>query len=60
VQDIKQAIDFYTNKLGFACRHHDDGFAILVRDDVEIHLWKSGDESRKSKGASFQYVDVPC
>ncbi|MFN2438925.1 MAG: VOC family protein, partial [Chitinophagaceae bacterium] len=51
--DIKQSIAFYTNQLGFTCRHHEEGFAIFVRDDVEIHLWKSGDESWKSKGASL-------
>lgn len=53
VQDIKQSMEFYTTKLGFTVRHHDDGFCIVVRDDVEIHLWKSGDESWKNKGASL-------
>ena len=51
VQDIKTSMEFYTNKLGFTVRHHDDGFCIVVRDDVEIHLWKSGDESWRIKGA---------
>ncbi|MBA3647700.1 MAG: VOC family protein [Chitinophagales bacterium] len=53
VQDIKQSIEFYTTKLGFRVRHHDEDFAIVVRDDVEIHLWKSGDETWKNKGASL-------
>lgn len=53
VQDIKQSMEFYIAKLGFTFRHHDDGFAIAVRDDVELHLWKSGDETWKSKGASL-------
>jgi catechol 2,3-dioxygenase-like lactoylglutathione lyase family enzyme len=30
VQDIKQSMEFYTNKLGFTVRHHDDGFCIVV------------------------------
>ena len=51
VQDIKTSMEFYTNKLGFTCRHHEEGFAIFVRDDVEIHLWKSDDESWRTKGA---------
>jgi len=51
VQNIKISMDFYTTKLGFAVRHHDGGFAIVVRDEVEIHLWRSGDESWKTKGA---------
>ncbi|RYE39102.1 MAG: VOC family protein [Sphingobacteriales bacterium] len=53
VQDIQQSIEFYTNKLGFTARHYDEGFAIMVRDDVEIHLWKSGDDSWKNKVASL-------
>jgi predicted lactoylglutathione lyase len=53
VQDIKQSMEFYTTKLGFTVRHYDDGFAIVVRDEVEIHLWKSGDESWKNKGADL-------
>jgi len=53
VQDIKLSCDYYSNKLGFTVRHEEEGFAIIVRDDVEIHLWKSGDESWKNKGASL-------
>lgn len=51
VQDIKQSMDFYANRLGFAVRYNDDSFCIVVRDEVEIHLWKSGDESWREKGA---------
>jgi hypothetical protein len=43
----KQSPEFYTNKFGFTARHQEEGFAILIRDEVEIHLWKSGDESWK-------------
>lgn len=53
VQDINVSIDFYSNKFGFTVRHHDEGFAIIVRDEVEIHLWKSGDNTWKTKGASL-------
>ncbi len=49
VQDIKLSCDYYSNKLGFTVRHEEEGFAIIVRDDVEIHLWKSGDESWKKQ-----------
>jgi predicted lactoylglutathione lyase len=50
VQDIKQSMEFYAGKMGFIVRHHDNDFCILVRDEIEIHLWKSGDESWKAKG----------
>jgi|ERR1700730_5161292 len=53
VQDINQSMDFYTTKLGFTLRHHETGFAIVARDEVEIHLWKSGDESWKDKGLTL-------
>jgi catechol 2,3-dioxygenase-like lactoylglutathione lyase family enzyme len=53
VQDIKQSIEFYTTKLGFSVPHHDNGFAIVVRDEVEIHLWASSDESWRNRGASL-------
>lgn len=53
VQDIGNSIAFYSTKLGFSIDHHDDGFCIVVRDEIEIHLWKSGDETWKNKGASL-------
>ena len=53
VQSIKQSCEYYTNRLGFRIRHQDEGFAIVVRDAVEIHLWQSSDESWKEKGASL-------
>jgi len=53
VQDIKQSIEFYTTRFGFTLRHYEVGFAIVIRDDVEIHLWQSGDDTWKNKGASL-------
>lgn len=53
VQDIRQSMEFYTTKLGFVVRHHEEGFCIVVRDEVEIHLWKSADESWKNKGMAL-------
>ena len=53
VQNIKQSMEFYTTRLGFTVRHQEDGFCIVVRDEVEIHLWKSGDETWKNKGGAL-------
>lgn len=53
VQNIKQSIEFYTTKLRFSVPHHDEGFAIIVRDEVEIHLWLASDEKWKIKGAAL-------
>jgi len=50
VQNIRKAAEFYRIKLGFSVPHQDEGFAILARDEVEIHLWASNDESWKDFG----------
>lgn len=47
VQQIDEAVEFYKVKFGFDCRHKENGFAILVRDDIELHLWASNDKSWK-------------
>ena len=45
VLNIYKAIEFYKTRLGFSVPYHDDGFAKLICDDVEIHLWASSDET---------------
>ncbi len=47
VQSIKRSCEYYSDKLGFAIRHKEETFAIAVRDDIEIHLWQSCDNSWK-------------
>lgn len=47
VQSITQSCEYYSNKLGFRIRHQEETFAIAVRDDIEIHLWQSCDNSWK-------------
>lgn len=44
---IDKAIQFYQDIFGFRSGYHDKGFAILTRDDVEIHLWASCDTGWK-------------
>ena len=41
VRDVPRAIAFYQEKLGFTPVHQDGGFAVLRRDEVEIHLWEA-------------------
>lgn len=45
VRTIEQSVMFYNDQLGFAIRHQDDGFAIVTRDQVELHLWEANDHS---------------
>lgn len=40
VGDMKQALAFY-GQLGFQTTYHEGGFAIVCRDDVDIHLNES-------------------
>lgn len=44
VGDIKKSIGFYCDKLGFTLVHHEDGFAVLMCNEVRIHLWEASDE----------------
>ncbi|PWS28459.1 bleomycin resistance family protein [Pedobacter yonginense] len=47
VVSIKKAVDFYQTKMGFNARNQEETFAILVRGNVEIHLWQACDKSWK-------------
>ncbi|GAA4316532.1 VOC family protein [Nibribacter koreensis] len=58
VRNIGEAVKFYSEKLGFEARHQEDEFAILVRDEMELHLWKSGDESWRMRGASMTVMPI--
>lgn len=47
VFNIDEAVQFYKERLGFVGGHQDEGFAILTRGDVELHLWAACDSSWK-------------
>ncbi|MBW3523292.1 MULTISPECIES: bleomycin resistance protein [Chryseobacterium group] len=49
VREIDKAVQFYKDKFGFDCRHKEDTFAILVRGNIELHLWASCNYSWKWK-----------
>lgn len=51
VQDIAAAAAFYRDRMGFLIRHQEEGFAIAVRDSVEIHLWAASDQGWKNRSA---------
>jgi catechol 2,3-dioxygenase-like lactoylglutathione lyase family enzyme len=53
VKDMARSLTFYSDKVGLSLVHHEGGFAILRRDEVEIHLWLANDESwRRRQGKS--------
>jgi catechol 2,3-dioxygenase-like lactoylglutathione lyase family enzyme len=42
--DIAATVAFYTDSLGFNCRYQAPGeYAIIQRDDIEIHFWPCND-----------------
>ncbi len=43
VRDMTVAVACYRDQFGFTVRHQDSGFAVLLRDEAEIHLWESSD-----------------
>ncbi len=49
VRDIEKAVAFYKARLGFDCRHMEETFAILIRNDIDLHLWASCNYSWKWK-----------
>lgn len=56
VRDTRAASAFYHERLGFSVAHVDDGYAIMSRDGVEIHLWAAKDESWKSRQGATPVV----
>ncbi len=52
VAEIQKACTFYRDRLGFLIDHAEEGYAVLHRDGVEIHLWCASDESWKDRKAS--------
>ena len=40
---------FYRDRLGFEIAYQAEGFARVVRDDVELHLWESSDEEWRDR-----------
>jgi catechol 2,3-dioxygenase-like lactoylglutathione lyase family enzyme len=41
--DPPAAVRFYEGRLGFRCRYQQEGLAILIRDDIELHFTKCPD-----------------
>ena len=49
VRSASAAVEFYRERLGFDVLHEDSGFAVLRRDEAEVHVWQAGDESWRSR-----------
>lgn len=49
VSHTQKASDFYAERLGFGIGHADSGYAVMIRDKIEIHLWCANDETWKGR-----------
>jgi catechol 2,3-dioxygenase-like lactoylglutathione lyase family enzyme len=49
VRSVDRSVGFYSQTLGFTLGHSEAGFAILKREDVELHLWEAADESWRTR-----------
>ena len=49
VRRIDAAAAFYAERLGFTVLHQDSGFARVVRDEAEIHLWAASDSTWRDR-----------
>jgi len=57
VSDSKKSIDFYCNKLMFTLGHHEDGFVVLLYNNIRmLHLWEASDESWRTRNHSSPVV----
>jgi hypothetical protein len=49
VRDMVAAVAHYSERFGFDVPLADDGFALLRRDDAELHLWAASDEDWRTR-----------
>jgi uncharacterized glyoxalase superfamily protein PhnB len=49
VRDVRAAAEHYREKFGFDPVHVTDDFAVVIRDDVELHLWGATDEEWRAR-----------
>lgn len=49
VRNTEAAVGCYRDLFGFTVRHQDTGFAVLTRDDAEVHLWEASDETWRGR-----------
>src|SRR3954469_14902055 len=49
VRDVAAAVERYRERFGFDAPHVEGGFALLRRDDAELHLWAASDEEWRTR-----------
>lgn len=54
--NAEETIRFYTEKLGFTFHNNWDGYLIFSKDEIEIHLWPTEDESVPKNTGCYVHV----
>ena len=49
VRDVAAAVAHYRERFGFEAPHATDDFAVVVRDEAELHLWGATDEAWRTR-----------
>lgn len=49
VRDVAAALVAYRERLGFLAQHAEHGFAIVRRDEAELHLWAASDDDWRDR-----------
>lgn len=49
VRNIQRSVNFYRGLLEMTPIHEEEGFAVLARDAVTLHLWAASDESWRER-----------
>jgi uncharacterized glyoxalase superfamily protein PhnB len=49
VRDVGAAVAYYRDRFGFDSPHEAADFAVLVRDDAEMHLWGATDDDWRAR-----------
>ena len=50
VRDVPAAVEHYRERFGFEAVHATHDFAVVVRDEAELHLWGATDEDWRTRG----------
>jgi catechol 2,3-dioxygenase-like lactoylglutathione lyase family enzyme len=50
VRDVRAAATYYRDHFGFDAPHVSDDFAVLSREDAQLHLWGATDEGWRTEG----------
>jgi catechol 2,3-dioxygenase-like lactoylglutathione lyase family enzyme len=49
VRDVRAAVAHYGARFGFDAQHVTDDFAVIGRDDAQLHLWGATDEAWQTR-----------